>query len=271
MWCPACAAENGDGARFCSGCGQRMPERAAGPSSVSRVMMVTCHRCGETLPPDSYFSRGLNVAKLVALLPITFILPILFFFLRKDRMVCGNCRRLLPASAPTALLPAFQADASGALVPTMATGSALALTSPQSQQMEAASRSAKARGIFLSIAAMPLSLPVVAFVGDMGWAELSVVGLPGALVMTAAVTSLRRASRLQRRARETEAKHLRQKVLSLAQYHKGRLSVSQVAASLGFDFAEAEQVLDGMVDGRHVDVEVTDDGRMVYVFPDLMS
>lgn len=277
MRCPQCAEVNQEGARFCSGCGQRLPVPAATDDDEwpqakpgPRVMMATCHRCGETLPPDSYFSRGLNVAKLVALLPVNFILPILFFFLRRDRLVCGNCRKLLPAAAPMGLLPAMAGTGERGLT-LVSSETALTLASPEAQQLEKASRNAKSRGVLMALFAMPLSLPVVAFVGSMGWTEMAFVGFPGALVIAGAVNAFRRSSRLQRRAREAESRHLRRKILGLARQHRGRLNVAQAAAGLGCDFKEAEQVLDGMVDGRHVDVEVTDEGRLVYVFPDLAN
>jgi hypothetical protein len=40
---------------------------------------------------------------------------------------------------------------------------------------------------------------------------------------------------------------------------------------LGIDFKEAEHILDTLVDGHHVDVEVSDEGRFFYVFPDLIA
>ncbi len=231
--------------------------------------MATCHRCGETLSPDSYFSRGLNIAKLVALLPITFILPILFFFLRKDRLICGNCRKLLPPAAIMPLLPAMPDGAGSALVLSGDT-TALTFNSPEGRQLAKASRGAKARAVLFAMFAMPVSLPAFAFLGSLGWAEMAMVGLPGGLLLAGSVSAFRRASLLARRARELESKHVRRQILALAQRQQGRLNVAQVAAALGCDFKDAEAMLDTMVDGRHVDVEVTDDGRLVYVFPDLV-
>lgn len=270
MRCPHCGLDGSGSARFCAGCGHRLPEPAAGRTHGPPALVATCHRCGETLSPDSYFSRGLNVAKLVALLPINFILPILFFFLRKDRLVCGNCRKLLPATAILPLLPAMPEGPGSALV-LSGDVTALALSSPEGQQLAKASRGAKASGVLFAMFAMPLSLPVFAFLGSLGWAEMAVVGLPGGLLLAGSVNAFRRASMLARRARESESKHMRRQIVALAQRHQGRINVAQVAATLGCDFKDAEALLDAMIDGRHVDVEVTDDGRLVYVFPDLVA
>ncbi len=43
-----------------------------------------------------YFARGLNVAKAAVLFPFSVFGPLLLFLIRKDRVVCGNCKALLP-------------------------------------------------------------------------------------------------------------------------------------------------------------------------------
>jgi hypothetical protein len=60
-----------------------------------------------------------------------------------------------------------------------------------------------------------------------------------------------------------------QEILTMARANAGKLNVTMVASQLHLDFPEAEALLDRMVDGRRVDVEVDDQGRMNYVFPEL--
>lgn len=270
MQCPRCTAESSSAARFCAICGANLSADVPEPGlrAQPNMMAQSCHRCGQTLPPSAYFSRGVNIAKLVALLPINFVLPVIFFFLRKDRVICAHCRKLLPEAAPPALLPAMGAAPGGALIPALAPGG-LMTTAPEARQLETASQRARHRGVWLGLFAMPLSLPLFAMLSSAGLSELAIVGLPGGLLALGSVNAFRRAGRLLREARAAEAKNQRRQVLSLARQHGGRLSVSEVAAALGLDLKDAEAVLDTLVDGRHVDVEVTHEGRLVYVFPDL--
>ncbi|MDX2020653.1 MAG: zinc ribbon domain-containing protein [Deltaproteobacteria bacterium] len=272
MRCPQCAAEVSEGARFCSGCGGKI--RVTLSDQVPKVLAFSCYRCGQTLPPQKYFSRGMNVAKLVALLPINFVLPILFFFVRRDRLICTSCKKLLPDTAPRALLP--MGSQGMALLPAMPvmplTGGSLALMpqQPAAVEMERRSRKARARGIGLGVMSIPFSMgTIAAMMGDAGLAATAVVATPGALLITGAVTALRRAGSLKEAAREVEEKQQRQRILQLARQREGRLSVADVAASLNMDIKDAEHLLDSLVDGRHVDVHVTEAGRLIYVFPDL--
>jgi hypothetical protein len=67
-------------ARFCASCGASLG-RAASPSPLSYE--TVCGNCGERTHALPYFSRGWNVAKGVALLPLTVVGPLLFFLLRR--------------------------------------------------------------------------------------------------------------------------------------------------------------------------------------------
>jgi DNA-binding IclR family transcriptional regulator len=72
-------------------------------------------------------------------------------------------------------------------------------------------------------------------------------------------------------ARDLEEKYQRRRILELAGRRQGKLTVADVATSLGMDLKDAEHILDTLVDGRHVDVEVSEEGRLFYVFPDLIA
>ena len=62
---------------------------------------------------------------------------------------------------------------------------------------------------------------------------------------------------------------LQRRVLLLATEKSGTLTVTEVAASLNMSLSVAEGVLDGMDDGLRVRSEVTDQGIIVYEFPEL--
>ena len=266
MRCSQCGAENQETARFCSGCGAK--SRITMSEQEPRVLAFSCYRCGHTVPPSKYFSRGVNVAKLVVLLPINFVLPILLFFLRRDRLICGNCKKLLGDAAPRALLSAAGLEGSD-LMPYMATTN-LVPQQPAATSLEREGRQARNRGIAMGVFSIPFSMGAFSMLGNAGLIELAFVAGPGALLIGGTVASLRRARLLAQEARDVEEKYQRRRILELAGRRQGKLSVADVATSLGMDLKDAEHILDTLVDGRHVDVEVSEEGRFFYVFPDLI-
>ena len=62
---------------------------------------------------------------------------------------------------------------------------------------------------------------------------------------------------------------LQRRVLLHATEQGGTLTVTEVAASLDLSLAAAEGVLDSMDDGLRVRSEVTNEGIIVYEFPEL--
>jgi hypothetical protein len=59
-------------------------------------------------------------------------------------------------------------------------------------------------------------------------------------------------------------------VLKLAEAEDGRLTVTEVAAKLGWTLRTAQAVLRALEDGVRVTTTTTDDGIMVYDFPELI-
>jgi hypothetical protein len=53
--------------------------------------------------------------------------------------------------------------------------------------------------------------------------------------------------------------------------HEGRLTVSDIVLDTDLGIREAEEVINGMVDGTHVRMEVEDNGLVVYEFPEIIS
>ena len=62
---------------------------------------------------------------------------------------------------------------------------------------------------------------------------------------------------------------LQGRVLLLATEKSGTLTVTEVAASLDLSLSAAEGVLDAMDDGLRVRSDITDQGIIVYEFPEL--
>ncbi len=81
----------------------------------------------------------------------------------------------------------------------------------------------------------------------------------------------RAATRAREERRAALISSLQLPVLKLAAERGGRLTVSEVSASLGWTLPRAEKVLISLDDGIRVDSEVTDEGLIVYQFRELRA
>jgi len=61
------------------------------------------------------------------------------------------------------------------------------------------------------------------------------------------------------------------RVFRLARKNRGRLTVSDVVIELGLSVLEAEELLEGMCDGRRVRPEPRPNGLVVYEFPEILA
>ena len=61
------------------------------------------------------------------------------------------------------------------------------------------------------------------------------------------------------------------KIFKLPNELKGRLTVSDIVIGTEFGLKEAERRIEEMVDGVNVTIDVTDSGRVVYEFPDIID
>ena len=59
-------------------------------------------------------------------------------------------------------------------------------------------------------------------------------------------------------------------IFKLAYRMKGRLTLSDIVVETGLSLAEAEDLIQGMVDTTHVRMEVDDRGMVVYEFPEIL-
>lgn len=60
-------------------------------------------------------------------------------------------------------------------------------------------------------------------------------------------------------------------IYRLASKHRGRLTSAIVVVDSGLSMSQAEGRLNSLVDNVHIRMEVTQDGRIVYEFPDLLE
>jgi hypothetical protein len=61
------------------------------------------------------------------------------------------------------------------------------------------------------------------------------------------------------------------RVFQLARKLGGRLTVSDVVIDLGVDVKDAEELLQGLVDNVRVRMEIDDNGRVTYEFPEIID
>jgi len=60
-------------------------------------------------------------------------------------------------------------------------------------------------------------------------------------------------------------------IFRLADEMKGRLTLSDIVIGTNLSLKQAEEVIDSMVDGTHITMEVKDSGRVVYEFPEIIA
>ncbi len=271
MFCAACGIETTPAARFCAGCGHAL-DKVAGRSTAARraPRAFACPHCGKAATPTPYFWRRFNLAKLILLLPFSMLAPLAFFFFRKDRLICSDCRRLLPMGTQAGLLPAWDAEAlsgEGYGAPdgtSDGTRLALPIRDPESERLARHGRNHRLRGIALGLSSA----------GFLGLAAAAGAEAPGvlaasAVLATGSLLSLVAGGRQGQQATLRQQRHQARRILALAGRHQGVLTVTAVASALGLDLVEAERTLDQMVDGSRVDVEISDSGRLTYVFTEL--
>jgi hypothetical protein len=222
-----------------------------------------------------YFTRGFNVAKAVFFfIPFSIVGPLLFFLLRKDRLICSNCHALLKSDGAVPLAQAFSAD--GRMLAGYAvTGGAGGLTvyDPDEDQsaLERQSRQCRSRArSWGSMSAVMLGFggTLAAMGNESAVVPLLLAGLPLGI---GALLSHFRGRAFGRQAESKRGHEQRARVLELARASGGRLTVSLVATELRIELAEADRLLSAMVDGQRVEMDVDDNGRISYVFTELIG
>lgn len=299
MYCSACGSPNAAEARFCSACGAVLAATVTpatvslqpSPVAVFNVAPIPyglratflCPHCRQATAPIPFFSRGFNLVKMLILGAAVFPLSALYFFWRKDRFLCTWCRRVLPNGAPVGLLGAFSRDTPyqpapgtpGVLAPASGPGShEHALLAAQEShdivRLDKASRRNRARTFTFGVVTVGmLGSGVAALVGSSTEAAAFFLGM-GGLGSVVTVFAETRSRRLRDEANEKRQRQRGFEIVALARQHGGRLSVTQVAGQLRIDFKEAEAALDALADGHRVDIESDDEGRVSYVFRELL-
>lgn len=243
MACSTCGATVPDGRHACTTCGApvaSVPDHPRPSELPAPAGAAGCPRCGYSGPGVGYFSKGTHLAFLLFLGVFVLPLGLVYFALRYGHQICPRCAK----------------DWGRDGVP----GRGLA----------PGSRSAFGREGGRPVGAVVLAvLAVMLLVAGVTELELA----PALLGLGAGVGSwllFRKSSREREERRAALLASLTQPVLRLAAARQGCLTVTEVAAELGWTLRRAEKVLNSMDDGLRVRSEVTDEGVIVYEFPELV-
>ncbi len=259
MRCSTCGEDLREHETACPTCGAAVLVRA-----VVRPMGLEvrgCPRCGHVGTGVKHFQRIGNVGVLFGIAVASWFTfgvgGLAYYLVRRKRMVCAQCGLgWQHARIPGPGFTGHPALADSARTDTAGGGSIVGERLPR--------RGMGRRtlgGVVVLFAALMVSIGVASLEVEL----IAVGSVMGALGTATAWWGVQ--------ARETRRRaimaRLQRRVLLHATEHGGTLTVTGVAASLDLSLAAAEEVLDSMDDGLRVRSEVTNEGIIVYEFPEL--
>ena len=263
MYCSTCGAHLPEGRIRCTVCGEKVEGRTPNAAVARRTIGAMnrpaeadglCPRCGYTGPGYAHFSRGANVAKLVGATVVTAGVMgaggIAYYLLRKDHRLCPHCGLK------------WGAFSERALAPTSGMGGAPVRSPIPAVSVWAEARRRRGSIVLFIFAVLMMTIGVTE-------AE-AVPFVLGAMAAAGGFFLHKAAATARDERREALIAALQPHVLKLAAERNGRLTVTDVATSLGWALPRAEKVLNSLDDGMRVRSEVTDEGVIVYEFPEVM-
>lgn len=266
MYCSTCGAHVPAGRTHCTTCGAAVTGHAShahggsqGTEALARTGQArapvavghTCPRCGYTGEGISYFSKGSHIAGLIVLGLVSAgfmgAFALVYYLSFRDHQICPRCGKDWGSNKDLALAPR---------APGLPNTAQPALPSGRG------GGAAQGFSIALFLIAAILLIPAIA--------ELEIVAFLAAAGFGAGGLFLQNVARKEREARRAALiSSLQLPVLKLAAERRGRLTVTETAAALGWTLPRAEKVLDSLDDGLRVSSEVTNDGVIVYEFREL--
>ncbi len=251
MRCATCGETLGPGDERCPTCGavvayaMRAPATAGFPTGAP---VPICPRCGYRGQGVSYFSRTGHIGLLVGVSVLTYGVGGLAYWLaRRKNRICPSCglaweraeaALLARNSGSTSLAEASDGSLPSGGVKRRLLGSALVLF-----------------GSFLIMIGMIEAELAAAAVG-------SIFGAAGSGTFFWGWRGMQ-----DRRAALQAG--VQRNILRLAEQRGGSLTVTQVAADLNLSLEAAERALIAMDDGFRVRSEITDEGILLYDFPEV--
>ena len=256
----------------CTTCGEYLTEHestcptcgaVALSQPVMRPMAVdvrSCPRCGHVGTGVRYFQRPGHMGLLIGISVFTYGFGgLAYYFARRKHRICAQCglgweRARIPGPG-FAGHPAFAGSVGADLV-----GRGARAGAEDDLPRRGAGR--RVLGVAMVLfAALLISIGVVEF-------EMAAIAV-GSVVGAAGTVTIWWGLKARQARRQALMTRLQRRVLLLATEKEGTLTVTEVAASLDLSLSAAEGVLDGMDDGLRVRSDVTDEGIIVYEFPEL--
>ena len=256
----------------CTTCGEYLTEHestcltcgaVALSQPVMRSMAVdvrSCPRCGHVGTGVRYFQRPGHMGLLIGISVFTYGFGgLAYYFARRKHRICAQCglgweRARIPGPG-FAGHPAFAGSVGADLV-----GRGARAGAEDDLPRRGAGR--RVLGVAMVLfAALLISIGVVEF-------EMAAIAV-GSVVGAAGTVTIWWGLKARQARRQALMTRLQRRVLLLATEKEGMLTVTEVAASLNLSLSAAEGVLDGMDDGLRVRSDVTDEGIIVYEFPEL--
>jgi hypothetical protein len=255
MRCSTCGEQLAATDERCPICGTPAQPRARPHPLSPHATVRRCPRCQFTGQGVDYFSRPGHVALLVAASVMTYgVGGLVYWLLRNGKSVCPNCGFLwegVPRLRGATSLPDGSSE-SMAIGPLSTPGAPLPSDGKKRRAFGA---------VLASIGALPIIGGIVmsvppALLGG------SVLVAGGGAMYSWGWSALRE----RRRALELA---LERQVLQLATLRGGELTVTDVATALDLSLPAAEKILYRMDDGFRVTSDVTDEGIVLFQFPEV--
>jgi len=247
MTCSTCGERLAVTDSRCPVCGAAvtLPSSSAPPLSVRR-----CPRCRYVGEGVGYFRRPGHLLLLACVSLFTYgIGGLCYWFVRRRRTVCPNCGF------------SWEGPGQSTLPPPMGQGMQAPERVPE-PPLPPGGLNRRVLGIAMVLVA---AFPIVAGIVEYEVAAVAVGGVLGAVGTGTYFWGWRALQ--DRRVALTNA--LERRVLQLATHHGGTLMVTEVAAELDLSLPAAERVLTGMDDGFRVRSDVTDEGILLFEFPEV--
>lgn len=251
MRCSTCGERLDDTAERCPTCGAAVTR--SGPSSRSGGSVVEgpvrrCPRCGYRGDGVAYFRKPSHVALLMGVTVFTYgIGGLVYWLMRRKHRVCPNCG-LGWESSSRALAPGNHRDRGAGMA--------------EDEELPRGGGARRVLGtVFILVALLLLGIGFVEWEPGL----FAVGGVTG----TAGTLGLWWGLQAKKERRKAIMARLQRRVLLLAGERGGTLTVTDVAAHLNLSLNAAEKVLIAMDDGFRVRSEITDEGLLLYEFPEV--
>lgn len=255
MHCSNCGTKIGPQAVVCTGCGAAVQRAPARPAGVRR-----CPRCSYWGGGVKYFSRPGHLGVLAALSLFTYgIGGLTYWLVCRKRLVCPNCG--FGWENASRLLPSGEAGGSGQTAVIQPVGPAASIASPE-EPLPGGGLGRRVVGVgAILFATLMILMGIVEF-------EAAAIAVGGVIGAGGSMTFLWGWKALQDR-RKAIMRGMERKILKLARANGGTLTVTDVAAELDLSLETAEKILIEMDDGFRIRSDVTDEGIILYEFPEV--